>query len=122
MLPEPLSASLLYAARLMQEVGSAQIPLKERPALVSPGRACFDLPGIGHAVIVIDLAAIFTVMGRFTVLAIVRCILQNRLVEVDDIAALTGVIGQHAPRQRIIVLAEAEEATKGQYGIFNLAR
>jgi len=27
MLPEPLSASLLYAARLMQEVGSAQIPL-----------------------------------------------------------------------------------------------
>ena len=57
---------------------------------------------------IIDPATIVVIKGRLAIGAIARRLFENLLVEIDDIAALFGVVSQDVPGQRIIVAAKTE--------------
>lgn len=57
---------------------------------------------------IIDAATIVVIKGRLAIGAIARRLFENLLVEIDDIAALFGVVSQDVPGQRIIVAAKTE--------------
>src|SRR5690606_4350128 len=74
-----------------------------------------------HAVIFMDLLAPGPVLPVHAVpRAVVRRALQTLLVEIDDITVLLGVVFQHAPRQRMMAVADAEKATERHVGVSHL--
>src|SRR5207237_6639188 len=79
------------------------------------------LPRVGHAVIIVDPLVIVAVEAWFLAGAEARAVLELVAVEIDDIAALVGVVGELAPGDRAMVLAEAENAAERHHSIFGLA-
>src|SRR3546814_752488 len=59
-------------------------------------------------IVAVDLAAIVAIKGRLAIGAITRRLFENLLVEINDIAALFGVVSQDVPGQRIIIAAKTE--------------
>src|SRR3954447_3054372 len=53
---------------------------------------------------------------------VARGALQPVLVQVDHVAALAGVVLQALPGNRVITVADAEEAAERQHGVLDLAR
>ena len=59
-------------------------------------------------IVAVDLAAIVAIKGRLAIGAITRRLFENLLVEINDIAALFGVVSQDVPGQRILIAAKTE--------------
>src|SRR3546814_9061508 len=107
------------------DVCSSDLPLRpDSPAFARDDR--FGGPSSEHriaeAVIAIDGAAIFVAIFGSLVARIARRARNLILGQVYDIAALVGVIGQHLPRNGIMIAADAEEHAEFKHGIVALAR
>src|SRR4051812_32642808 len=94
----------------------------ERPAEVSLLGLVDDLEAREAAVVVINLAAIARVAPvRDLATLVARGALQPVLVQVDHVPALAGVVLQALPGNRVIAVADAEEAAERQDGVLDLA-
>src|SRR5437763_1521829 len=77
----------------------------------------------GHpAVVGVDVAAARVVPHADLAGRVGRRALQPAPIEVDDVAALAGVVLQLAPGQRVILVADPEETAKAEDGVFGPAR
>src|SRR5690606_6154076 len=89
--------------RLFRFVGHRSNPAGTR------GRPSCLSEWISQAVITIYLTAIIAIKYRLIFRAIAGRLFENRLIEIDDISALIDIIGEHVPRERIIVRSKAEQ-------------
>src|SRR4051794_12874069 len=93
-----------------------------REAVVDRGVNRFLVPGpIGPVVVRVDALAVGPGPGGALAVRVAGRVLQPLLVEVDHVAADLGVVGQEAPRQGVVALAEAEEAAEGHDRVGHLA-
>src|SRR4051794_33112592 len=93
-----------------------------REAVVDRGVNRFLVPGpIGPVVVRVDALAVGPGPGGPLAVRVAGRVLQPLLVEVDHVAADLGVVGQEAPRQRVVALAQAEEAAEGHDRVGHLA-
>src|SRR3546814_7912910 len=72
---------------------------------------------VGNTVIAVDLLTIDAVVGRLAAALIRGSAFELVLVEIDCVAALFRVIGEHVPRQRMVALAHADPAAAAHPGI-----
>src|SRR6185437_15985073 len=73
-----------------------------------------------NAVVVVDLpSVIVVVLGH---VCIARSLFELLLLEGYHVAVETGVVLQHAPRERVAIRAYAEKATELKRGIAHLTR
>src|SRR6476661_6058049 len=79
------------------------------------------LPAVGHAVIIVDAPVVVAVEGGLLAGAVFGAVGQLVAVEVDDIAALLCVVAELAPGDRMMIVADAEEAAEGHHRIFRAA-
>src|SRR6266545_8156037 len=75
-----------------------------------------------NAVVVVDLAAVVVGVLGHASLRIARSLFELLLLERYDVAFETGVVLQHAPRDRVAIRAYAEKATELKRRIAHLAR
>src|SRR6266508_3352589 len=92
-------------------------PAGKRRAKVVSGRL-----SPSNAVVVVDLAAVVVGVLGHASLRIARSLFELLLRERYDVAFETGVVLQHAPRDRVAIRAYAEKATELKRRIAHLAR
>src|SRR5689334_11183333 len=105
-------------ARSQTATSAAALGPDRVPSLLIGRRPTASDPAIRQAVVAVDLAPVVRVgrPGRL-VTAVGRATLQLLAADIDHVAAEPGVVGEHAPGQRVIALADAEEAAEAHHRV-----
>src|SRR4029453_15673698 len=74
-----------------------------------------------RTVIIVDLAATLAIVPVPTIARVLRCTVELLLGDVGAVPTKAGVIAEGCPWDRIVVVADAQEAAKAEHGIGHMA-
>src|SRR5436190_17784229 len=101
---------------------SACPPHAKRPPEMPGAFASLRAPIRRGAVVVVNLAAALAVRPvPGLVLGVMRRALELLFADIDLVAAELRIVGEQRPRQRVIVLADAQEADEAHHRVGDLA-